>query len=43
MDANLMQRFGARREVARDNIEHAGSRGSITIHVYWKPAEIGWK
>jgi hypothetical protein len=36
MHASLMRRFGARLEVARDNIGHAGSSGSITLDVYSK-------
>ena len=36
MHASLMRRFGARLEVARDNMEHAGSSGSITLDVYSK-------
>ena len=34
--ASLMRRFGARLEVARDNMGHAGSSGSITLDVYSK-------
>lgn len=36
MHAGLMRRFGARLEVARDNMGHAGSSGSITLDVYSK-------
>jgi len=36
MHASLMRRFGARFEVARDNMGHAGSSGSITLDVYSK-------
>ena len=36
MHASLMRRFGARLEVARDNMGHAGSTGSITLDVYSK-------
>ena len=36
MHASLMRRFGARLEVARDNMGHAGSSGSITLDVYSK-------
>jgi hypothetical protein len=35
MHASLMRRF-ARLEVARDNMGHAGSTGSITLAVYSK-------
>ena len=35
MHASLMRRF-ARLEVARDNMGHAGSTGSITMDVYSK-------
>jgi site-specific recombinase XerD len=31
MHASLMRRYGARLEVARDNMGHAGSTGSITL------------
>lgn len=31
-----MRRYGARLEVARDNMGHAGSTGSITLDVYSK-------
>jgi len=34
--ASFMRRFGARLEVARDNMGHAGSLGSITLDVYSK-------
>jgi hypothetical protein len=34
--ASLMRRFGARVEVARDNMGHAGNTGSITLDVYSK-------
>jgi integrase len=34
MQASLMRRFGARLEVARDNMGHAGGSGSITLDVY---------
>ena len=34
--ASLMRRFGARLEVARDNMGHAGNTGSITLDVYSK-------
>jgi len=37
MHASLMRRYGARLEVARDNMGHAGSTGSITLDVYRKP------
>ncbi len=33
MHASLMRRFGARLEVARDNMGHAGGTGSITLDV----------
>jgi integrase len=33
MHASLMRRFGARLEVARDNMGHAGSSGNITLDV----------
>jgi integrase len=36
MHSSLMRRFGARLEVARDNMGHAGSSGSITLDVYSK-------
>src|ERR1035437_879683 len=36
MHASLMRRYGARLEVARDNMGHAGSSGSITLDVYSK-------
>ena len=36
MHASLMRRFGARLEVARDNMGHAGSSGSTTLDVYSK-------
>ena len=36
MHASLMRRFGARLEVARDNMGHSGSTGSITLDVYSK-------
>jgi len=36
MHASLMRRFGARLEVARDNMGHAGSSGSMTLDVYSK-------
>jgi hypothetical protein len=36
MHASLMRRYGARLEVARDNMGHAGSTGSITLDVYLK-------
>jgi len=36
MHASLMRRFGARIEVACDNMGHAGSSGSITLDVYSK-------
>ena len=36
MHASLMRRLGARLEVARDNMGHAGSTGSITLDVYSK-------
>jgi len=36
MHASLMRRFGARLEVARDNMGHSGSSGSITLDVYSK-------
>jgi integrase len=36
MHASLMRRFGARLEVARDNMGHTGSSGSITLDVYSK-------
>jgi integrase len=36
MHASLMRRFGARLEVARDNMGHAGSSGSITLDIYSK-------
>ena len=36
MHASLMRRYGARLEVARDNMGHAGSTGSITLDVYSK-------
>ena len=36
MHASLMRRLGARLEVARDNMGHAGNTGSITVDVYSK-------
>ena len=36
MHASLMRRFGARLEVARDNMGHAGNTGSVTLDVYSK-------
>jgi integrase len=36
MHASLMRRLGGRLEVARDNMGHAGSTGSITLDVYSK-------
>ena len=36
MHACLMRRYGARLEVARDNMGHAGGTGSITLDVYSK-------
>lgn len=36
MHASLMRRFGARLKVARDNMGHSGSSGSITLDVYSK-------
>src|ERR1017187_739301 len=36
MHASLMRRYGARLEVARDNMGHAGSSGSVTLDVYSK-------
>jgi integrase len=36
MHASLMRRYGARLEVARDNMGHTGSTGSITLDVYSK-------
>jgi integrase len=36
MHASLMRRMGGRLEVARDNMGHAGSTGSITLDVYSK-------
>jgi len=36
MHASLMRRFGARLEVARDNMGRSGSSGSITLDVYSK-------
>ena len=36
MHASLIRQFGARLEVARDNMCHAGSSGSITLDVYSK-------
>lgn len=36
MHASLMRRYGARFEVARDNMGHAGGSGSITVDVYSK-------
>jgi len=36
MHASLMRRMGGRQEVARDNMGHAGSSGSITLDVYSK-------
>jgi integrase len=36
MHASLMRSIGARLEIARDNMGHAGSTGSITIDVYSK-------
>ncbi|MGA8730323.1 MAG: tyrosine-type recombinase/integrase, partial [Terracidiphilus sp.] len=36
MHASLMRRFGARLEVARDNMGHAGGTGSITLDPYSK-------
>jgi integrase len=36
MHASLMRRFGARVEIARDNMGHAGSSGSITLDIYSK-------
>src|SRR3954451_19328138 len=37
MHPSLMRRYGARLEVARDNMGHSGSTGSITLDVYSKP------
>jgi len=34
--ASLMRRFGARLEVARDNMGHAGNSDSITLDIYSK-------
>ena len=34
MHASLMRRYGARLEVARDNMGHAGTTGSITLDVH---------
>ncbi len=36
MHASLMRRFGARLEVARDNMGHAGTRGASQLDVYSK-------
>jgi integrase len=36
MHASLMRRFGARLEVARDNMGHEGNTGSITLDIYSK-------
>jgi len=36
MHASLMRRFGARLEVERDNMGHAGNTGSISLDVYSK-------
>jgi integrase len=36
MHASLMRRMGGRLEVARDNMGHSGSTGSITLDVYSK-------
>lgn len=36
MHASLMRRMGGRLEVARDNMGHAGSTGSITLDIYSK-------
>jgi hypothetical protein len=36
MHASLMRCMGGRLEVARDNMGHAGSTGSITLDVYSK-------
>jgi integrase len=36
MHASLMRRMGGRLEVARDNMGHAGSTGSVTLDVYSK-------
>jgi len=36
MHASLMRRYGARLEIARDNVGHSGSTGSITLDVYSK-------
>lgn len=36
MHASLMRRFGARLDVARDNMGHAGGTGSITLDVYFE-------
>jgi hypothetical protein len=36
MHASLMRRYGARLEVARDNMGHSGGSGSITLDVYSK-------
>jgi hypothetical protein len=36
MHASLMRRYGARLEVARNDMGHAGSTGSITLDVYSK-------
>ena len=36
MHASLMRRYGARLEVVRDNMGHAGSTGSQTLDVYSK-------
>jgi integrase len=36
MHASLMRRVGGRLEVARDNMGHASSTGSITLDVYSK-------
>jgi integrase len=36
MHASLMRRYGARLEVARDNMGHSGNTGSITLDVYSK-------
>jgi broad specificity phosphatase PhoE len=36
MHASLMRRMGGRLEIARDNMGHAGSTGSITLDVYSK-------
>ena len=36
LQASLMRRFGARLEVARDNMGHAGGTGSMTLDAYSK-------